>query len=267
MSIGQSLIDEDNLLWDYLSNSLKDIHISVYDTLSEKDREDLFVGNYLTCEKSINKKSFYLKFDNLKYTIDYSIRDTAFVYNNYDIFFIESGALKIGLILSYFTDENNICYGAYFLNRILLIDSKSYERYIIAIESLFESVYIPKKGLLIPPSPDDIEKVEYRINPELKSSNVYSVVKVNEKLEAISRLNFCNDMLISFSEIKQSTPKVETIEIYSCNETELFESISFVQLKRLLQYGTLKETDCSIRIKNIKVTNKPYWVTLSRSYD
>mgnify|MGYP001261924281 CR=1 FL=1 len=151
----------------------------------------------------------------------------------------------------------------------MLFDSKSNERYIIAINSLFETDYIVTKELLVPPAPEDIEIVNYKVNSKLNSSNIYSVVKVNEKLEAISRLDFCNDRLIAFSEISQSEPKVETIEIYPCSETEKFTTIDFFQLKYLLLRGTGIETDCEIRINKLLIREnyKPYWLELSRNYD
>jgi len=269
ITFGQNLAHDNYSVWDYLSNNLKGIKISICDTLTEKEKENSFLGKYLTTEISSNKKFFYLKFDSLEFSLDYSIRDTIFELNNYDIFIIHSDWLEIGLILQYLTDKTFNNFGVYIDNRILLKDKKSNEKYIIAIESLFETIYIPKKGLHIPPSPDDIVISEYKVNPELKSSDIYSVVKVNEKLEAISRLDFCNDRLISFLEISQSEPKVETIEIYPCGETENFTTIDFFQLKYLLLRGTSNATDCGIRINKrpIKVNNRPYWLELSRNYD
>ena len=269
IAIGQNLAQDNYSVWDYLNKSLKGIHFSICDTLTEKAKDNSFFGKYLTTKISSNKESFYLKFDSVEYSMEYSIRDTVFVSNNYDIFFMESGDKKIGFVLHYSMDENFANFGAYLLDIILLYDTKSKERYFIAIDSLFESVEIPKKGLLIPPSPDDIAIIEFKINPTLKSSNVYSIVKINEELEALSRLDFCNDRLISFSEILQSEPKVETIEIYSCHETEIFKTIDFFQLKYLLLRGTGNETDCTIRINKrpISENNKPYWLGLSRNYD
>jgi len=266
---GQNLALDNYSVWDYLDKNLKGIHFSICDTLTEKEKSNSFFGKYLTTKKSSNKESFYLKFGSVEFSLEYSIRDTVFISNNYDIFSTESGDKKLGFVLRYSMDENFANFGAYLLDIIMLYDTKSKERYFINIDSLFESIEIPKKGHLILPSPDDITKIEFRINPSLKSSNVYSIVKVNEELEAISRLDFCNDRLISFSRILQSEPNVETIEIYPCNEAEIFKTIDFFQLKYLLLRGTGNETDCTIRINKrpIKENNKPYWLGLSRNYD
>jgi len=122
ISFGQDLAYENYSVLGYLSNNLKGINISICDTLTEKNNESYFVGNYLKLENGLDKKFFYLKFDSVEFSLDSSIRDTFYVSNNYDIFFIESGTIKIGFILAYDFDENNICYGVRFVDRILLFD-------------------------------------------------------------------------------------------------------------------------------------------------
>ena len=140
ITFGQNLAHDNYSVWDYLSNNLKGIKISICDTLTEKEKENSFLGKYLTTEISSNKKFFYLKFDSLEFSLDYSIRDTIFELNNYDIFIIHSDWLEIGLILQYLTDKTFNNFGVYIDNRILLKDKKSNEKYIIAIESLTTAI-------------------------------------------------------------------------------------------------------------------------------
>ncbi len=195
-----------------------------------------------------------------------SRREPDYKYQNFDILFKDNNGLIIGFI--WFSNNNGV--DGNYLNGIILSDKSNKTTYFLYIKNLITEEYQLADTNIkhdIPPAPADLKR-KLKINREIKSEDIVFIIRLDENLNPLSRLNFYNGKLFSFSEVVKENEYKEFIWFYDTEETETISHLTLKQLSAITKRGSA--------ISNIILSgtiypdcvdeNAPFWLRLSSKY-
>ena len=259
-------IDNNNLLfWESIDNRISDLKFVIAKKpLKESSNTGLGINEIGNLNSFSFKNSFI--YSNMLFDSVTSINDSINSRSFY-IFKNEGVIFDLGIILSYSTDSW-LDFSTNLFGLLIVFDRNSNFIYILHIKDLFKmEMYANDYDKEIPPAPQDMGHRIYTVNTQLKASDLLFIVSIDKELEPLSRLNFCNGQLVSFSEIIKDEDYSEKIEIYPCSNGENIMNITFGTLERILNYGSQNDCNCKMAGTMEKDNvSKPYWIGLSRRY-
>lgn len=254
-------IDDSKIFSKLFSQAIKAIDL---EAIEDNYSDSVCVSNFdfLTFKKGeeisdLDSRTVYKLYFNSKSKLKKISKRSKFKeYQNFDIYlFYTSHQYIIGIIDFQKTGMERI-----FVDGFFLFDSQNHSAMFIRMTKLFSSIDMI----------DDMgnTKTVCYLNSCVSTDNIYAVFKVNENLNSLTRLNFSQNYLVSYSEIVNNNDEVlEEIYVYDTRKISFgLRDIKIDDFERILQIGVNTDVLIVATVKPDCVQGEPLWLFPSIKY-